>query len=121
MVPRIIGATFCITVLIMTMAGGNTFQTWNVADLTLHYSGVPQIATATVLSILVGLVIVGGIKRIGQVAARLVPVMCILYLLSSFAVLAMNVQEIPMTIALVFKFAFGKTAAARAFIRGPLD
>lgn len=115
---KTIGSVFCITALIMTMAGGNMFQTWNVADLTLNYFGAPKIATGIVLSILVGLVIVGGIKRIGQVAARLVPVMCILYLLSSLAVLAVNVQEIPSMLALIFKCAFGKTEAAGAFMGG---
>ena len=117
-VAKTFGVTFCITLLIMTMAGGNMFQTWNVADLTLNYFGVPKIATGIVLAILVGLVIIGGIKRIGQVAARLVPIMCILYLLSALAVLAVNVQEIPSMFALIFKCAFGKTEAAGAFLGG---
>lgn len=117
-VAKAIGLVFCFTLLIMTMAGGNMFQTWNVADLTLNYFGVPKIASGIVLAILVGLVIVGGIKRIGQVAARLVPVMCILYLLSALAVLASNVQEIPAMFALIFKSAFGKTEAAGAFLGG---
>ncbi len=117
-VAKTLGFTFCITLLIMTMAGGNMFQTWNVADLTLHYFGVPKIATGIALAILVGLVIVGGIKRIGQVAARLVPIMCVLYLLSSLAVLAVNVQEIPSMFALIFRCAFAKTEAAGAFLGG---
>jgi AGCS family alanine or glycine:cation symporter len=115
---KTLGVTFCITMLIMTMAGGNMFQTWNVADLTLNYFGVPKIVTGIALAILVGLVIVGGIKRIGQVAARLVPIMCILYLLSSLAVLAVNVQEIPSMFALIFRCAFAKTEAAGAFLGG---
>jgi AGCS family alanine or glycine:cation symporter len=117
-VAKTIGFIFCVTLLVMTMAGGNMFQTWNVADLTLNYFGVPKIATGIVLAIVVGLVIVGGIKRIGQVAARLVPVMCILYLLSALAVLAVNVQEIPAMFALIFKCAFGNTEAAGAFLGG---
>ena len=117
-VAKTLGFIFCITLLIMTMAGGNMFQTWNVADLTLNYFGVPKIATGIVLAILVGLVIVGGIKRIGQVAARLVPIMCVLYLLSSLAVLAVNVQEIPSMFALIFRCAFAKTEAAGAFLGG---
>ena len=115
---KTLGITFCITMLIMTMAGGNMFQTWNVADLTLNYFGVPKIATGIALAIVVGLVIVGGIKRIGQVAARLVPIMCVLYLLSSLAVLAVNVQEIPSMFALIFRCAFAKTEAAGAFLGG---
>jgi len=115
---KTIGFIFCVTVLIMTMAGGNMFQTWNVADLTLNYFGVPKIATGIVLAILVGLVIVGGIKRIGRVASRLVPIMCILYLLSALAVLAVNVRALPAMFALIFECAFRYTEAAGAFLGG---
>ena len=117
---RVIGVIFCITCLIMTMAGGNMFQTWNVADLTLHYFAVPKIATGIVLAIVVGLVIVGGIKRIGHVAGRLVPVMCLLYLLAALAVLAIHITELPAMFALIFKGAFGATEAGGAFLGGSI-
>lgn len=115
---RTIGVVFCVTCLIMTMAGGNMFQTWNVADLTLNYFGVPKIATGIVLAVVVGLVIVGGIKRIGHVAGRLVPLMCILYLLSALAVLALYITDIPAMLLLVVKSAFAPTAASGAFLGG---
>ncbi len=118
LVARTIGIIFCITLLIMTMAGGNMFQTWNVADLTLTYFGVPKIVTGILLATLVGLVIVGGIKRIGHVAGKLVPIMCILYLLSALSVLAVNVKEIPDTLALIFRLAFSETEAIGAFLGG---
>ncbi len=117
-IAKTLGVIFCITLLIMTMAGGNMFQTWCVADLTLNYFGVPKIVTGILLAVLVGMVIVGGIKRIGQVAARLVPIMCVLYLLSALAVLAVNVQEIPSMFALIFRCAFAKTEAVGAFLGG---
>jgi len=117
-VGRTIGVIFCVTLLIMTMAGGNMFQTWNVADLTLNYFGIPKVATGIILAIVVGLVIVGGIKRIGHVAAKLVPVMCILYLLAAFAVLAMNIRAIPGLIKLIFVSAFSGSEAVGAFLGG---
>ncbi len=58
------------------------FQAWNVGALTEAYFGVPSIFCGIVLAILVGMVIIGGIKRIGAVAGRLVPVMIALYLLA---------------------------------------
>ena len=119
-VARAIGVLFSITLVIMTIAGGNMFQTWNVADLTFTYFGVPRVATGIVLAILVGLVIVGGIKRIGQVAGRLVPVMCLLYLLSSLAVLAVNIDQLPSLFRLIFQCAFGHTEATGAFLGGTL-
>lgn len=117
---RVIGTVFSVTLIIMTIAGGNMFQTWNVADLTLTYFGVPKVATGIVLAIIVGLVIIGGIKRIGRVAARLVPVMCVLYLLAGLAVLAVHVQDIPAMFALIFSSAFGATEATGAFLGGSM-
>ncbi|MDA0989840.1 MAG: amino acid carrier protein [Verrucomicrobia bacterium] len=117
---KAIGGLFCVTLLIMTMAGGNMFQTWNVADLTLSYFGVPKIATGIILSILVGMVIIGGIRRIGHVAARLVPVMCMLYILAGLAVLAVNITQIPGMLKLIFTSAFTGTEASGAFLGGTL-
>ena len=71
------------------------FQSWSVANLTEGYFGVPKIGTGILLAALVGMVIIGGIKRIGSVAGKLVPFMCLVYLASALSVLAMHVTEIP--------------------------
>jgi AGCS family alanine or glycine:cation symporter len=113
---RFAGSLFCITMLIMTMAGGNMFQTWNVADLTLNYFGVPKVATGIILAVVVGLVIIGGIKRIGRVAGRIVPLMCVLYLTAGLAVLAINIQHLPGILLLVVKSAFSPVEATGAFV-----
>ena len=115
---KTIGVFFCITLVISTITGGNMFQTWNVAGLTETYFGVPRIATGIVMAILVGAVIIGGIKRIGNVAGKLVPGMCVLYVLSALAVLAMNVTDILPMFALIFKSAFSPVEAGGAFIGG---
>lgn len=115
---KILGGFFCVALLLWAMIGGNVFQSWNVAELTNTYFGVPQIGTGIVLAILVGMVIIGGIKRIGHVAGKLVPLMCVLYLLSALAVLALHVTEIPAMLALIVKHAFTPTAPAGAFVGG---
>ncbi len=99
----IVGAIFVVTLLISAITGGNMFQAWNVADVTDRYFGVPTIGTGIVLAILVALVIIGGIKRIGGVAGRLVPFMCIMYLLAAIYVLSLNIGEIPAMLALIVK------------------
>ncbi|MDY7109988.1 MAG: amino acid carrier protein [Planctomycetota bacterium] len=111
---------FCITLLVYSFTGGNMFQSWSVADLSKMYWDVPPLVTGILLAIVVGLVIVGGIKRIGIVAARLVPFMCILYLLSALSVLAVNLTEIPSLLALIVKSAFTSTEAGGAFLGGTL-
>jgi amino acid carrier protein len=120
MLGSIIGGFFCITLIISTITGGNMFQAWNVAGLTEGYFGVPKVATGIILAMVVGLVIIGGIKRIGTVASKLVPLMCLLYLISGFAVLVVNADQIPGLLKLVFDSAFGSAEAEGAFIGGTL-
>ena len=67
-VGRVIGTIFCVTLLVSAATGGNMFQAWNVGELTQQYFGIPSIVTGIVLAVLVGMVILGGIKRIGAVA-----------------------------------------------------
>jgi len=117
---RGIGLVFCVTLLISAVTGGNMFQAWNVADLTREYFGVPQLASGIVLAIAAGLVIIGGIKRVGAVAGRLVPVMITLYLLGAGYVLAHHWQAIPDVLALIVRGAFAPTEAAGAFVGGTM-
>lgn len=117
---KILGVTFCITLIISTMTGGNMFQSWNVAALTDTYFGVPRVATGIILAMIVGAVIVGGIKRIGNVAGRLVPFMCILYLLAAFAVLFKHIPAIPALLLEVVTSAFSPEEATGAFLGGSI-
>jgi AGCS family alanine or glycine:cation symporter len=119
-IGRGIGIFFCITLIISAFTGGNMFQSWNVASLTEGYFGVPRIATGILIALIVGLVIIGGIKRIGTVAARLVPFMCILYVLSALAVLAVHVADIPAMFHLIVTSAFRTNQASGAFIGGSM-
>jgi len=115
---RAIGVVFCLCLLASTATGGNMFQAWNVGELTEEYFGVPSWITGIVLAILVGVVIIGGIKRIGKVAATLVPFMVALYLLSGSYVLAVHFGDIPDMFALIVKSAFVPTEATGAFVGG---
>jgi AGCS family alanine or glycine:cation symporter len=117
-VGRAVGGVFCVTLLVSTITGGNMFQAWNVADISLTYFGIPKWITGLVLTIGAGLVIVGGIKRIGDVAARIVPFMCGLYLLAGLYVIAARVDEIPAVFGLIVQHAFSDSDAGGAFIGG---
>jgi len=117
-IGKVIGWIFCVTLLASTITGGVMFQAWNVGDVTQVYFDVPSWLTGLVLAIVVGLVIIGGIKRIGAVAGRLVPFMVVLYLLAGTFVLAMNIDQIPGIIKLIFVSAFNPHEATGAFIGG---
>jgi len=114
----VIGVIFCLTLLVSTATGGNMFQAWNVADISFTYFGMPQWIAGLVLTLAVGAVIVGGIKRIGEVAGRVVPFMCVLYILAGLVIVGMNISEVPAMFMLIFAEAFSPSDAAGAFIGG---
>ena len=112
----VVGAIFCVTLLISASTGGNMFQAWNVADLTHSYFKVPTLVSGMILAALTGLVIIGGIKRIGDVAGYLVPFMCGIYLIASLVVLFKEAANVPAYLALIVREAFNPTAAGGAFL-----
>jgi len=116
----VLGGLFCVTCLIMAATGGNMFQAWNAGAITEEYFGVPNIATGIVLAVVVGMVIIGGIQRIGAVTGRLVPVMITLYLLAAIYVLTVNFAYLPEMFALIFRGAFSTLDASGAFIGGTM-
>ena len=115
-----IAILFCVTCLISTATGGNMFQAWNVGEITEEYFGVPSIFSGIVLAIMVATVIIGGIKRIGAVAGRLVPIMVILYFLAGIYVLGVNIGEIPNIFGLILRSAFSPLEASGAFLGGTM-
>ena len=115
-----VGSLFCLTLLVSAVTGGNMFQAWNVGIVTENATGgsLPTVGTGIILAIVVGAVILGGIKRIGAVAGRLVPLMCGMYLLAAAYVLIVNAGAIPTAFASIFQHAFSPTEAQGAFIGG---
>ncbi len=110
-----LGVLFAIFAAIAGFGIGNTVQANSVADVMEASFGVPHWLTGLILMVLVGAVLIGGIRRIGQVASALVPFMAISYLVAGLLVLAINANEIPAALALVFEHAFSPIAAEGGF------
>jgi len=115
---KFIGGFFCCALLLFAVTGGNMFQTWSAADITREYFGVPTWITGVILATLAGVVILGGIKRIGNVTGVLVPLKCGIYVLCGLYVILLHAQELPDLVRLIFVSAFSKTQAAGAFTGG---
>ena len=77
--------------------------------------GVETWVTGLVIAVLTAAVILGGITRIGAVAEKLVPSMCIVYIVCVLWVLGCYVEQIPAAFALIFEQAFNPTAAVGGF------
>jgi alanine or glycine:cation symporter, AGCS family len=111
-----LGTTFAIFGALAGFGIGNTIQANSVADVLQHSSlGISPMATGIVIAVLVALVLIGGIKRIGDVAGALVPFMAVTYVLAGLVVLALNASEIPNALSLIFGHAFTPSAAMGGF------
>jgi len=96
--------------------GIGTFAQVNaINDVMKATFNIPKIGTSVVLTILVALVILGGIKRISKVAEKIVPAMAIFYVLSALIIIFMNISMLPEAFSLVIKSAFTKTAGMGGF------
>jgi AGCS family alanine or glycine:cation symporter len=120
---RLLAPVFAVMCIGGSFGGGNMFQAnqsyAQFAHVATNYLGMPALAGQAgailfglVLTILVGLVIVGGIKRIGEVASALVPFMCILYVSSGLLILALHWQQLPESLLTIVRAAFTGEAGA---------
>lgn len=94
---------------------GNGVQAHSVADAMSSRFDIPVIVTSVVMMVIVGLVLLGGVKRIAKVAGVLVPFMAISYLLVGLLVLLLNLGDIPAALKLIVESAFTGSAAQGGF------
>jgi len=110
-----LGGAFAIFGGLAGFGIGNMVQVNSMAHVLQSTFDVPLWTTGLVTMVVVGLVVLGGIKRIGKVAAALVPLMCVAYIISGIVVLAVNVEAIPVAFDLIFTHAFTPIAATGGF------
>ena len=110
-----LGVVFAIFAAIAGFGIGNTVQANSVADVLQTNFNMPTWLTGLILMVLVGMVLIGGIRRIGHVASALVPLMAISYVLVGLVALTINADQIPAAFGLVFTHAFSPVAAEGGF------
>ena len=110
-----LGVIFAIFGMFAGFGIGNSIQAHSVADVMQSAFNVPPLLTGIVIAVLVGLVLLGGIKRIGDVAGKLVPMMAVFYVGGGLIVLLLHIDRIPDAIAIILYHAFNPTAAAGGF------
>lgn len=107
---------FAVFTAVAAFGIGNMVQSNSVAHAALDTFGVPAWVTGLAMAGGTAVVILGGIRSIGRAAAALVPAMIILYLAAALAVLALTADQIPASLALIFRHAFTPTAAGGGFL-----
>ncbi|MFF3103388.1 alanine/glycine:cation symporter family protein [Viridibacillus arvi] len=91
---------------------GNGTQSNSVAGVVNSTFKIDPYITGIILTIFVGLVILGGIQSIGKVTAVFVPVMALFYLASGLIIIIMNITAVPEAFMTIIKMAFSGEAAA---------
>ncbi|KAA0695800.1 sodium:alanine symporter family protein [Halopseudomonas laoshanensis] len=110
-----LGVLFAIFGMLAGFGIGNTIQSNSVADALQSTFGIQPLVTGIVIAVLVALVLIGGIKRIGDVAGKLVPIMAIFYVGGGLIILIMHADRLPEAFSLIFYHAFNPIAAAGGF------
>jgi AGCS family alanine or glycine:cation symporter len=110
-----LGTAFAIFGGLAGFGIGNMVQVNSMAHALETTFAIPLWLTGLVSMLLVGMVILGGIKRIGKVAATLVPFMCVAYIVAAIVVLVVHADAIPGAFALIFTHAFSPVAAVGGF------
>jgi AGCS family alanine or glycine:cation symporter len=106
---------FAVLALITSIGTPNLVQSNTVAVSLQRDFGIPLYLTGIVMATLVGIVVVGGIRRIGRVASRLVPMMAAIYVLGAIIIIAANYQRILPAFQEIFTHAFTPTAKIGGF------
>lgn len=107
---------FAIATVLSSFGTGNLPQINSIASGLESTFSLDPLITASVLSVLLALVIIGGIKRIAQVAAAIVPTMAFIYLVGAFAVIIPNIANIGPSFVSIFADAFTGSAATGGFL-----
>jgi AGCS family alanine or glycine:cation symporter len=110
-----LGAAYAIMMVIAGLATGHMVQANAISVVLSENFGVNNWVTAVLLSILVFVVIIGGVRSIARMAEITVPTMSILYLLCGAVILVINVDAIPTAFGLIFEGVFSGTAAVGGF------
>ncbi len=110
-----LGILFALFAAAASLGIGNMIQANSVADPISSYFSIPKPATGLVLAFLVFLVIIGGIKRIAQVASKMVPIMALYYIIGAIVIIFVNRDQIGVAFSIIINDAFSGTAATGGF------
>ena len=107
---------FAVAAIISSFGTGNMPQVNSIAASLKATFGIEEIVTGAVLSVLLGLIILGGIKRIAAVTEKLVPVMALIYLIGASSVIVTNYENIVPSFISIFADVFTGSSAAGGFL-----
>jgi AGCS family alanine or glycine:cation symporter len=117
---RWLAVIFAIATVLSSFGTGSLPQINSISNSMFETFGLNHMLTGGILALLLGFVIIGGIKRIAQVTSMLVPVMALFYFIGSMAVILYNFENIIPSFVAIFRDVFTGTAAVGGFLGGSI-
>ena len=115
-IGAVLAVLFCCFCLLASFGIGNMTQVNTIATNMLDAFSIPKFVTGIAVLILVGLVVVGGLKRIAAVTEKIVPAMVIIYILGTIVICLMHISSMGAVFASIFKGAFGLKAVGGGIV-----
>ncbi len=112
----LLGIFFALATILSSFGTGNLPQINSIANALFATFNIKQVVTGAVLTVLLALVILGGIKRIAKVTSTLVPLMAIFYFLGALFVIFTHYDNIIPSFISIFRDVFTGTAAVGGFM-----
>ena len=111
-----LGSIFAAFAALACFGAGNMTQTNAMAAVVYQNFGIPKIITGIIVVALTAIIIIGGIRRIATVTEKLVPVMCVIYLVAGIIILILNIDKIPHAFQRIFSEAFNLKQVGAGFM-----
>ena len=111
-----VGILFAFATVLSSFGTGSLPQINSISNSMLASFGIDKILTGGILAVLLGTVIIGGIKRIAKITEKLVPFMAVIYVIGAFSVILFNYQNIVPSFISIFAEVFSGSAAVGGFL-----
>ncbi|HKI90363.1 MAG TPA: amino acid carrier protein [Draconibacterium sp.] len=115
-----LAAIFAVATVLSSFGTGSLPQVNSISNSLFETFGINHMLSGGILAVLLGFVIIGGIKRIAKVTSRLVPIMALVYFIGAIAVILYNYENIIPSIEAIFGDVFNGTAAVGGFLGGSI-
>ncbi|MEN9444855.1 MAG: hypothetical protein RIS47_1745, partial [Bacteroidota bacterium] len=112
----LLGGIFAVATIFSSFGTGSLPQVNSIASAMFASFGIQPIVTGGILAVILALVILGGIKRIALVTAKLVPAMALIYFVGALSVILYNFDQIIPSFVSIFSDVFSGTAATGGFL-----
>lgn len=109
---KTLGFLFALFAVLASFGIGNMTQGNSISGALQETFNIPTMATGIVITALVFLIVVGGIKRISKISSVIVPCMAVFYVIAGIVVILLNVKNLPHGLYLIFTMAFSPKAVA---------